>query len=594
MDTAATAFALPTDLHILDGFVDSSNDLQMRQIYRDLYYHDPICGTCVDIYSLLPFGDFSLSGLPDRHMLNKFLETVEALRVKTLFPTITIDQMVEGAVTGAICFNDKKKIFDKYLPLNLDFVELFTHPLHGEDPLMDIKISDEAKRVFKDKNDPRVKRLIEDLPDVLKDLFEKGSKLKLQPENGIYIPRASRLSHKGEGVSLYRRIVPMWLIEKALARGTIESAYRRQRGIMWVQMGDMDWIASPAEMQQMGSDVVMADRDPLGAVLVTRPGISFSEIRDAQSLWKHSDIVDVYNPLKLKALGFSEALMSGEMSVGSADSVMSVFNRQLRSHRDNLVRALLYEKVFPYTSMANDFEKDDRFMETSGVVGVNDDPMTVIREMSHYNGRRIFKTEGGYRAVADGQLRNLDGKDPARYYCPTLNWHDSLRPEVQAEYLDTLDKLEQKGVPIPLRTLIAASGMAVGDIVASMDEDVELRKVMFDHAKKIKKYLPAPPEGGGGGFSGSDSSKLINVLQDITGSASAERRNLLDRASEFEGLNDSYMRTVNNGPVSLRGQKVINDRANRITAEAAVLLAERENGRTRKFGSKGRVLSERK
>ena len=590
MDTASTAFALPTDLHILDGFVDSGNDLQMRQIYRDLYYHDPICGTCVDIYSLLPFGDFSLSGIPDKEMLNKFLEMTETLRVKTLFPTMTIDQLVEGAITGAVMFNDKKKIFDTYLPLNLDFVELFTNPIHGGDPLMDIKVSDEAKRIFKDKSDPRVKKIIDTLPDVLKDLFTKGTKLKLQTENGVYIPRTSRLSHKAEGISLFRRVVPIWLIEKALARGTIESAYRRQRGIMWVQMGDMDWIASPAEMQQMGSDVVMADRDPLGAVLVTRPGVQFSEIRDAQSLWKHSDVVDIYNPLKFKALGFSESLMSGELSIGSADSVMSVFNRQMRAHRDNMVRAFMYEKIFPYTSMANDFEKDDKFMETSSAhLDGPDGDLATLQELSNYNGKRVFKRRNGqYYAVADGQLRNLDGKDPSKYYNPTVNWHDSLRPEVQSEYLDTLDKLEQKGVPVPLRTLIAASGMSVGDIVASMDEDVELRKVMFDHMKKIKKFLPAPPEGN------MDQTSLLDTVQDLMSTASAERRNVLDRGADFEGLDDSYARNVNNGPVSLRGKKLINERANKAIAGASVLMAERENSKTRDLGRKGRAVTSRK
>jgi hypothetical protein len=596
-DTASTAFSLPTDMHILDGFVDTGNETAMRQLYRDIYYHDPVCGTSVDIYSMLPFGDFSLSGVPDREMLSKFLETCEAISVKTLLPSMTIDQLVEGAATGGIYFNSKKKIFDTYLPLNLDFVDLYAHPIHGNPPLMDIKVSDEAKRIFNKKGDKRVEKLLKALPDVLQKLFTEGKKVELAPENSVYIPRSSRLSYKVEGISLYRRIVPIWLIEKALARGTIESAYRRQRGIMWVQMGDMDWVASPAEMKQMGADVVMADRDPLGAVLVTRPGVNFSEIRDAQSLWKHSDIIDIYNPIKLKAMGLNESLVNGDLTVGSADAVMTTFNRQLRTHRDNIVREFLYNKVFPYTAMANDFEKDDQYMETSSdYANAPDDRMDdVLREMASYNGKRIFKREGRYMALADGQLRDLDGKDPAKYYCPTVNWHDSLRPEVQADYLTTLDQLEQKGVPIPLRTLIAAAGMSVGDIVASMDEDVELRKVMFDHAKKIKKYLPAPPEeqgfGGGGGGGGYDGSALADALVDLGATASAERRGLMARAEHFEEMTDKYHRNVNNGPVlSAKGKRLIEERANKVTAEAAVNLAERENAKTREFGKHGRPL----
>jgi hypothetical protein len=391
---------------------------------------------------------------------------------------------------------------------------------------------------------------------------------------------------------LFRRVVPIWLIEKALGRGTIESAYRRQRGIMWVQMGDMDWVASPAEMQQMGSDVVMADRDPLGAVLVTRPGVNFSEIRDAQSLWKHSDIVDVYNPLKFKAMGLNEGIVNGDLAVGSADAVMTTFNRQLRAHRDNLVREFLYQQVFPYTSMANEFEKEDKYMETSRLTDVDDDGEKVLRELANYNGRRVFRRNGTYMAVADGQLRDLDGKDPTNYYCPMLNWHDSLRPDIQADYLDTLDKLEEKGVPIPLRTLIAAAGMSVGDIMASMDEDVELRKTLFEYAKKIKKYKPVEPvEGGQGG--GYDGSAYVDAVADMVGSASSERRGLWDRADDFEAMEDVYMRNVNGGPVSARGRKLINERANRITADGAVKVAEETNHEIRKYGKKGRPLPRR-
>lgn len=595
-DAASAAFSLPVDMHILDGFVDTGNEIEMRQIYRDIYYHDPVCGTSVDIYSMLPFGDFSLSGVPEREMLGKFLETCEAISVKTLFPSMTIDQLVEGAATGGIYFNSKKKIFDTYLPLNLDFVDLYAHPIHGNPPLMDVKVSDEAKRIFKNKGDPRVKKLLDALPDVLKDLFTGGKKVELAPENSVYIPRASHMSYRVEGVSLYRRVVPIWLIEKALARGTIESAYRRQRGIMWVQMGDMDWVASPAEMKQMGADVVLADRDPLGAVLVTRTGVNFSEIRDAQALWKHSDIVDIYNPIKLKAMGLNESLVNGDMAVGTADAVMTTFNRQIRSHRDNLVREFLYNKVFPLTSMANDFEKEDAYMETSSAYEIGQEPDDntegMLREMASYNGKRVFRRNGRYMALADGQLRELDGKDPAKYYCPTVNWHDSLRPEVQADYLTTLDQLEQKGVPIPLRTLIAAAGMSVGDIVASMDEDTELRKVMFDHAKKIKKYLPAPAEQQGGyGGGGYDGSALANALVDLAASASAERRGILARADQFDEMSDKYYRNVNKGPVrSAKGKRLIEERANKVVAEAAVSLAERENAATRAYGRNGRPL----
>lgn len=585
VDTGSTVFALPTDTHILDGFVDSQDGILMRQLERDMYYHDPICGGCVEIYSMLPFGDFSLSGLPDRDMLNKHLKCTEALRLKTLFPSVTIDQLVDGAVTGALAWNGKEKIFDKYLPLNLDFVDVFVNPFHGEDAVLDIKMNQDVPNfIFKRKDDPRVDRIMKDLPEVLRSFFTGGKLLKLDPENTVFIPRITHLSHYKQPSSLFRRVVPIWLLEKALMRGTIEQGYRRQRGILWIQMGGPDYVASIAEMQQMCNDVVLSDRDPTGAVLVTRPDVNFQEIREGGNLWKHSDIVDVYTPLKLRAMGFPQALIDGDLSVGGADSVMNVFNRTLRGHRDNLVRALCYEKIFPYVSIQNGFEKENELIETSSTVDISDEDY--LREISSPNGRRLFRRNGRYTALADGRLRNLSDKDPSRYYIPTVNWHDSFRPEVQSDYLDTFDKLAAHNIPVPMRAYIAAGGMTVGDIVASMDEDFDLRQVMAKQMKKINKLMPQQPPDQQQNFA-----RLIDAAQEVMASAGAERRGIFSRDEEMAEANDEYLRHVNKGPVSRRGRSHIEERANKVLAESAAKLGQRANHEIRKQGAAGRVIA---
>jgi len=568
-DTASTGYMLPTDTQVLEGFVDSQNDTQMRQLYRDLYYHDAICGTCVDIYSLLPFGDFSLSGVPNKEMLNKFLGTCDALRLKSLFPAITIDQMVDGAVTGALSFDASKGIFNGYLPLNLDYVDVKPHPMHGRSALLDIQLPEESRRLFNDLSDPRVKKLYDSLPKVLQELFTSGQKVKLEPEVSVYIPRPSRMSYKMHGVSLFRRVVPIWLLEKTLLRGTIEQAHRRQRGITVVTVGDIDWPATKEEMNTIGENIILADRDPLGAVLVTRPGVNFQDIKNPTDSWRHSDIVDVYSTLKFRAMGFSESMMSGDMNVGNADSIMSTFNHQVRAHRDNMVRSFLYEQVFPYTSMANDFRKEDKYLETSS--DRQADYASYMRDggMFTYDNRHIARSSS---------IPNSGG-DPSAYYCPTVNFYDTLKPEVQTDWLDRLDKLEAKGVPIPLRTFVAATGLSVGDLVASMDEDVELRKVMHKHARNLKKYMPAP------------TMENMASLLDVAASAGAERRSPLDRKDEFESISDVYAYKANGNRLpTLRGRKLIEEKANKVIAEARVNMSQRENHEIRKQGVNGRPL----
>jgi hypothetical protein len=590
-DNASTAFAMPTDTHILDGFIDSQDGVLMRQCQRDMYYHDPICGGCVDIYSSLPFGEFSLTGVPEKEMINTFLRCAEALRLKTLFPLGTIDQMVDGAMTGAMSFNAKEKIFDKYLPLNLDYVDVYINPFHGEDALLDIKMDqDTPNYVFKKKDDKRVDKIMKEMPATLKEFFTGGQMLKLDPENTVFIPRVPYMSHAKMGSSLFRRVMPIWLMEKALMRGTIEQAHRRQRGIMWIQMGGPDYVASIAEMQQMGSDVVLADRDPLGAVLVTRPDVNFQEIREGGNLWKHSDVVDTYVPMKLRAMGFPQALIDGDLSVGGADTLLTVFNRQLRSHRDGQVRSLCYEKIFPIVSIANDYEKEDKFIETSSDMSEdarNNADYAMMRELANPNGQRVFGRNGRFIAVADGKsaLQAIQGKDPSKYYIPTLNWHDSLRPEVQADYLDVLDKLQMHNVPVPIRTYIAAAGITVGDLVASMDEDFDLRKVMFNQMKKLKKFMPANPDQQGMNMA----KQLVEAASEVMSSASADRRGLLNRTDDFAQANDEYLFNVNDGLLSRQGKALLEEKFNKVIAESGAKLGQRENYEARKRGFKRTV-----
>lgn len=573
-DTASASFALPTSTPVLEGYVNQSDDFAVRQLCRDLYYSDVICGSAVDIYSSIPFGDFSLSGLPDRKMLYTFLSSCEKLRLKSLLPSLTVDYLVDGAICGGLNFDTDRGIFDAYIPFNMDNVE-FTHlPYYGAQPLIDVSFAD--SKIKARPNDPRYESFTEAIPNLIKESLRSGGKLQVAPENAVFIPRGS-MAHRKEGVSLFRRILLLWLIEKALARGTIEMAHRRQRGITHATVGDgMDWVADKKDLRAVAQAIIDADRDPLGAVIVTRPGVNIQNLGSAQNdLWKHSDIVDQYTTLKMKGMGFSEALYTGELNIGSADSTMSIFNQQMRDFRDRMVRSLLYERVFPFIAVHNRFKKTEGYMETSSSLA------NAQSEMDRYNGKRIFESAGGnYVGYYDGrtldyadggQAPSLHGIDVSSFYMPTLNWHHSLRPEANTEYLELLNQLEAKGVPIMMRTLIAASGMSIGDIMASMDEDLEVRKTLFNYNKQIKKYMPKIDDGGGaGGGGGFD-------MQSALDTASARRRGVSKR-DKYDELTERAAFLANGRRLTTaKGRKVTSERANKVIAAASVNMAGRLN-----------------
>ena len=559
-DTAAVSFSMPVETPIIDGLVAFDDDVGIRALCRDMYYHDPICGGAVDIYSKLPFGDFSLSGLPEKEMLYKFYESLSSMRVKTLMPSMAVDYFVDGAATGAMNFDKERKIFDTYIPLNLDDVTLHHIPLYGITPLMDVKFPDDYRRVFGKKGDPRITKIIEELPEMLRKPFTQGGMLELLPDNSIYIPRTSRSYHR-RGVSIFHRLIPYWILEKALLRGTIAMAYRRQRGILVIQMGSDLWQPTVEDMQAHINEVILADRDPHGAVIAMRPDIAFQEIRDGNAFWKHSDTVDQYNQLKMKALGISDAAFSGESSVGDAQSIMSIFNQQLRTTREELVRSFLYERAFPIISRENDYRKEDKFIETSSFR--DDDESFMRREAVQMRKNK----DGMYSITA------ADESD-AQYHIPSLNFHNSLRPEASAEYMQNLQTLTALGVPIPLRTIVASAGLSVGDILAGEDEDVDLRKAFDSYNKRIKKFLPQPEEMGGGG--GDFASHTLSP-------PGTQRPGIKGRADQFGEFNDAAAFKRNgNRLVSARGRKLMDEQHNRVIAEAAANIAREQNANARK------------
>jgi len=69
---------------------------------------------------------------------------------------------------------------------------------------------------------------------------------------------------------------------------------------------------------------------------------------------------------------------------------------------------------------------------------------------------------------------------------PTVEWGRSLQPTADRDYLDILQMLEEKGIPITLRKWAQAGGYDLEEGLSSMDSDIELRKNLQDYKQKLK------------------------------------------------------------------------------------------------------------
>ena len=487
-----TVGQLPIEIDIdplLKDIVFSENLEQKKlvmRLYRDMYYNDPVCGSAADLYSVLPFSDFSLGGVSDPKAMDVFMEACERLNARTLMPSVALDHLVTGQFIGSLLYNEKTKTFADIMPHAADNAKIDEVPLFGQDPVITVAIPDYVKSMLSNTESTRAQMLREMLGDAIIEKLSSPS-LELDPMSTIYIPR--RTFSTGTGVSWFRRVLPIWLIEKNLYRGTLVESSRRQRGILHLSLGEGDdWIPTVEDMNFMTDLFRNADADPLGAIITTRTGVQADEVRQGGDFWKITDIWDNTSQFKMRAMGISESFLSGDANYANADNSMSVFIDSMRAYRDDITRKFFYNRLFPTISLVNGFSVNRK-------------------------GKLIRRDD----LLSDNNAKNLQTlADGSKLLIPTVHWAKQLKPEGDSTYLDMLGTLTEKGVPIPLRAFAAAGGFNLDMLLSSQQEELAVSERVFEYQKKFKemqkKYDMAPAEEGGDGGMPSLSSSRSSVL----------------------------------------------------------------------------------
>lgn len=538
------SFVKPTALGMLEGLL-STNERALRVLYRDMYRHDPIVGATIDMLSNLPFGSFSLSGVPSAEMLEVYLRTCESLRLQTLLPALTTDYNVDGQFLGILNYDPSDKIFDSISPQNIDNAELEFVPLFGATPLVTLKFPPEYQRLFSKTTDPRVQKALRWIPQKMQNAIKNG-RLEVATENTLYVPRRS-FSYSLQGTSILQRLLPIFILEKSLLRGTIELSYRRQRGILHIIAGDEEWTATQDDLDKIAMMFTEADRDPVGAVLATRPGIMVNEVQTGGDFWRHDSVSSQFETTKLRALGVGDSFLSSETTVQGAENSLNVFLQNLKSFRSQVTSDVLYNKVFAMVAATNGFVKDDDNYQVMG---------------------KIYEENGKYFAYSNENRIKDEDVDPSRYYIPTVTWHNTLSTSQSgAEYLSTLQTLSQAGVPVPIRMMAAAGGISLQDLINGQEEDISIRKSLKDYMDQIRKLSPSPEEGQGGSDFGSVIETLENTL--------IPHKSPLSR--DFGELNEILTPSLDGRGrrqvKSPKFQKEQDEKMNRIIAEAATRIA---------------------
>ena len=445
----------------------------LHLLMRRIYLRDGVSGSVVDIYSTLPWGKlYELIGVDDPKINQMYQDMIESLGIWGELPAISREFMIIGRMIASLPFNETTGLWDSMVPIDPDQAKITPMPFSGVKPLVDV-LSSPAWREFARSVDPRVVEMKEKMNKDLLAIFQNSSGyFPLEPSNTLFLARrVNQYDHIG--TSFFTRILPAWAYETALWDASLTGVRRRNRSILLVTAGlEETWEPNDAELSSLTQIFMQADEDPTGAVISVRNGVEISEVRDPTAIWGISQEFEFLSTLKMRALGVSEAYLSGDANVSNMETARTSLGKAVSAFRDNMLHEIFAKQLFPTFARIHNFQKRTQAQLNNRI---RVEPARIAR-MAEYD-RRMYESERlskwGFPVVTAKQALEIPLES---LIMPRLITEDTLRPEQDTAYMEMLDKLKENGVPIPLRIWASAAGYDLDKAMAMMEEDIILKK----------------------------------------------------------------------------------------------------------------------
>ena len=469
---------------VLDDITPKSEDGQLR-LFRAIAKTDAVGGPAIDLVSGTAWSDGIVTGIKDKEVLYYYEASFNAMNPHTYMIHATNSYLTDGKIVASLIYNSDKGHFTDMIPQDPMYLSFEPIPIKGFDPKINYKGNSEFKKFFKS-NDPRDVLARDRIPSELAKKLATGGNVPLEPLNTLYVPRVvSPFDYLG--TSMLWRILPFYAIEKALQNASISSARRRARSITHIMCGIQDyWEPTQQDLDAIGNLFMQSEEDPAGAYVVTRDGIQTSDVRPGNDFWKLSEEWDMLTSGKTRALGLSEALLSGDTSLAVAEQGMILFIEQVKNLREELTNRIFYRKIFANIARAHGFVKKDKFESTAHAIKRMDDTF----EEATKDGIQVTRTvTGGTQYMVKSGLTLEQAYDIAYQdlLIPEIMWKKQLNPAKDSTYFDMLSTLEEKGVPISKSQWAAAGGLDINKQIDDLDNDLHIQEMIQEKMKKAPK-----------------------------------------------------------------------------------------------------------
>ncbi len=292
---------------LLSGIVPDQTEDGLIEYYRDCYYYDSVAGATVDLTSTFPFSDWTLIGVSNP-VAAIYSDALSRLNFRSLFSEISSTYLVDGDFISTLIYSKEDRVFQDLMIHDRLNCTITQSPFYSLDPVITVTSNDKLRQ-FMSADSKFSKEFLRKYPTGLINQFLTGG-VDLDPITTLHLPRRSLQDR--QSASYLKRVLPIYLLERLLYRGTLVEVNKRQRASTHIQVGTDTWQPTPAEMQTLLSMFQSTEADPLGAWIVTRNGVQVQDVRLGGDFMKWMDVTEQLVPLKLRALGISEAFLSSE------------------------------------------------------------------------------------------------------------------------------------------------------------------------------------------------------------------------------------------------------------------------------------------
>lgn len=443
----------------------------LANIYWRVFYKlDPIIGTCVDLFSEMPWSDFSLSGEGVDGEIKEALELMcETTQLRAFLPYFVREFMVIGEVAPHLFWDDDEGMWTHLALHNPDQLEVIHSPfLPNMEPIVEFKPEDRLRQILTS-NNPMLRTVRETIPEEILTALVGGQNIPLSPINCTFIPRKLH-PYDVRGTSIISRMWRILMYEDSIFNASIAIARRAAAPLKVAKLGDRTtgWIPDPAQEQRLLELLVQAEVDP-AAWLVYHYGIEFDLVGTQERAWKIDQSAEFIERTKLLAMGISKSFLHGEVTYASAASGLTVFLQRLKALREFFESVWLYPKFFRPVAEMNKWVKPTQ------------------AELEHRVRTKRSRAE----------LRESN-----RFIVPKIEWDRPLDPNVDMAMINAVQALAGMGVTFSRTTMASLVNRDYETELGQRMREVKMEQDLLAKHPELQMALQPPSEGGAGGAGG--------------------------------------------------------------------------------------------